>query len=60
MNVRRWYHSNILKVAFGWTLLIGASLGTFVLARNNVLAKRKEQMQVRRKIKEEIEREAEK
>ena len=49
--------SNVLKVNLGWGLLIVGGIGSFVLARNNVLAKRQQHMRTKQGIKEAVEKE---
>ena len=50
--------SNVLKVNIGWAALILGGLGSFVLARNQVLEKRQKQLQKQKEIIEKVEREA--
>ena len=50
--------SNVLKVNIGWAALIAAGLGSFVLARNQVLEKRQKQLQKQKDIIDKVEREA--
>ena len=47
----------MLKVNLGWGLLIVGGIGSFVLARNNVLAKRQQHMRTKQGIKEAVEKE---
>jgi len=49
--------SNVFKVNVGWAILIAAGVGSFVLAKNMVLAQRQETMRKRQAIAKQIETE---
>ena len=53
-RVHRFYHSSWFRVGSGWTLLIAASLSTFIWARNDVIADRRKQMKIRQKIARQV------
>jgi len=50
--------SNVLKVNLGWAIIIAAGIGSFVLARDSVLAKRQEHMKKKQTIVDTVEKEA--
>ena len=50
--------SKVLKVNIGWAAIIVAGIGSFVLARNQVLEKRQKQMTKQKEIIEKVTREA--
>jgi len=48
------YKSSVLKVNIGWTLLIFAGIGSFIIAKNQVLDQRVRNMHVRQQIAKEV------
>ena len=50
--------SNVKKVNIGWALIIAAGIGSFVIARDQVLAKRQAQMKKAKEIIAKVEEEA--
>jgi len=54
-----WYQTKHAKVNLSWAALIVVGLGTFVLARNDAIKKRQDQMRIRKEIKALVTREQE-
>ena len=50
--------SNVLKVNIGWAALIAGGIGAFILARNSVLEKRQAAIRTKKRVIEDVEREA--
>ena len=50
--------SNVKKVNIGWAVIIAAGIGSFVIARDQVLAKRQAQMKKAKEIIAKVEEEA--
>jgi len=50
--------SNVLKVNLGWAALIFGGIGAFVLAKQQVLEKRQQQLKKQKEIIARVEREA--
>lgn len=48
--------SNVWKVNIGWAVLIAGGIGSFVLARDSVLAKRQQHMRTKQTIIEGVEK----
>jgi len=50
----RWYQTKSAKVNLSWGALIVVGLGAFVIARNDAIKKRQEQMRIRKAIKDQV------
>jgi len=46
------------KIVLGWAVVISLGLGSFVLARDDVIKNRKAMMEARRKIKDQADKES--
>jgi len=55
----RWYQTKSAKVNISWAVLIVVGLGAFVVARNDAIKKRQDQMRYRKALKEQVIREQE-
>jgi len=55
----RWYQTKSAKVAVAWSALIVVGLGAFVIARDDAIKNRQEQMRLRKALKEQVIKEQE-
>ena len=46
------------KIAIGWAVVISLGLGSFVIARDDVIKNRRAMMEARRKIKDQADKES--